>query len=112
MSTSDITHVLAWHCLVQRHGVAIHAAIIVLDDLLLDCFLKQIQLSTFKIEILPLLFAGAVAFTCVNSRCRGSTSPVLLRSFHCARCRHRAPMQAPVHCTGSSRTISAVLIRQ
>ena len=75
VSTADITHLFAWHCLTRRHGLVMHAAAIVMDDLLQEHVAKQIQLCTFKIEILPLLFAGALPGPVSAISC----PPVLLR---------------------------------
>jgi hypothetical protein len=63
ISTADITRLLAWLCLTGRHGVVVHAAIIVVDDLMLmysqqEYLFKQTALNAFKVEILPVLFAG------------------------------------------------------
>lgn len=63
-STADIPQLLAWHCLQQRHGVVVHVVVIVLDDLLLqfnvnEYAVKQPVLTALKIELLPLLYAGA-----------------------------------------------------
>lgn len=63
VSTGDIRHVLTWHCLQRRHGVAVNIAIIVLDDILVqhsatEYVIKQTLLNGLKIDILPVLFAG------------------------------------------------------
>jgi hypothetical protein len=63
VSTAAITRLLAWHCLKGRHGVVVHVAIIVMDDLMLlynqqEYLSKQTALNSLKVEILPVLFAG------------------------------------------------------